>query len=128
MKKTRSLSHLQQVLDVSLLGRALDAEQRPSVHLAGLTRLPERNTTCNVVEICDFIAGMLWIIQTHGLTWETKTGANLCPHILTGRSGWHCRKIISPLSDVSLLLLSRKLLSFLIAASEDFLLVYLYNP
>lgn len=43
-EETRSPSHLQQILDFSLLVWTLDAEQRPSVHLAGLKRLPERHT------------------------------------------------------------------------------------
>lgn len=68
VKKTRCPSHLQQMFDVSLLVRALDAEQRPSVHLAGLTSLPEGNTARHVVEISDLIAGTPWTTQTHRLT------------------------------------------------------------
>ena len=62
------MTNLQQIFDVSLLRLALDAEQRPSVHLTGLTRLPEGNAARHVVEICDFIAGTLWTPQTHRLT------------------------------------------------------------
>lgn len=67
-KSTWRPSHLQQVFDVCLFTRALNAEQRPSVHLAGLTSLAKGNTTRHVMEIRDLIAGLLWTPQTHGLT------------------------------------------------------------
>ena len=57
MKEAGTGSHLQQVFNVRLLSWALDAEQGPSIHLAGPTRLHERDTTCHIMEIGNLIAG-----------------------------------------------------------------------
>lgn len=53
--------HLQQVLDVPLLSRCLDAEQRAAVHLAGLRGLLEGHAAPHVVEICDLVARTPWV-------------------------------------------------------------------
>lgn len=68
LERTRCGSHLQQVLDVSLFRRALDAEKRSSVHLAGLTRLAEGDAARHVMEVRHLIAGTLGPAHTHCLT------------------------------------------------------------
>lgn len=70
-QETRSPSHLQQVLDFSLLVWTFDAEQRASVHLAGLKCLPERHTARHVPKVSNLIAGPPRPPQTHRLPCDT---------------------------------------------------------
>ena len=64
----RCASHLQQLLNVSLLAGTLNAEQGPPVHLAGPLRLPEGQAARHVVEVRDLVAGTLGTPGTHRLT------------------------------------------------------------
>lgn len=83
-EETRSPSHLQQVLDFSLLVWTLDAEQRASVHLAGLKRLPECHTTRHVPKVSNLIAGPPHPPQTHCLPCDTHRDTSS-----TGTPGRH---------------------------------------